>query len=254
MPTDLKPGCPRDSSLILWRYGELESDEQAMREHLDHCAACSAKLAELDTTIDAYTALPLDAPGPERYQLMLGQASRSTRATRPRSVGWQHWALAAVLVLTFGAGTIASRWLLPTALTTASPGEEADNLPTRLTGDLTTGSAHERLQAVISAAVLATPREAIWSTLVEVLANDPSVNVRLAVVDALRGHPVSPAQSLLLIDAFGEQDVPILRKAIIELYVALDIRAAEQLLRTVATNDPERSVREHAHWALEHLS
>lgn len=251
MSADHNPACPENSQLLLWHYGELEPDaHEPLRAHLDTCARCRAALAELETTLAAYDATTAAAPEPERYREMIAEATRSAPRVSVRAPSRPRWAIAALIIVTFGAGIVASRLLWPTAVPVANPAVSTVDLQ----ASLTTGSTHERLQAVIAAAVLSAPPDQIVSALVDVLATDPSTNVRLAVVDALRGHRLQPDHLTLLLDAFAEQETPLVRKAVIELYVALDLRESEPLLRRIADNDPERSVRAHARWALEHLS
>lgn len=227
------------ADLLMWRSGDADASlRDRVGAHLEVCAVCRATLAEFDVGCDSYATVPLPALDPERYARMLRRATLASPA-RP---AWP-WRIAALLVLAFGGGVVATMLLLP-----------GDGTPRPLVASLRQGTPHERLRAAVTSAVEAAPPQELLAALLDALRSDPSTNVRLAALDALRGRPLTPRQGQLLVDAFADQTHPLLRKSLIELYVAQEVREAVPLLRAVLDGDSDASVRNRARWALEALS
>lgn len=234
-------GCTESGleDLLMWRSGDAGASlRDRVGAHLEECAVCRAALAEIAVGCDSYAEVPLPALEPERYARMLRRATLIS----PALPAW-HWKIAALVVLAFGGGVVATMLLLP-----------RDGTPLPLAASLRQGTPHERLRAAVTSAVEAAPPQELLAALLDALRSDPSTNVRLAVLDALRGRPLTPGQGQLLVAAFADQTHPLLRKSLIELYVAQNVREAVPLLRAVLDGDVDASVRDRARWALEALS
>jgi hypothetical protein len=92
------------------------------------------------------------------------------------------------------------------------------------------------------------------SALLSAVNHDPSVNVRLAAVDALRPFAGSAVVNAAMIQALPRETAPIVQMALIELMADLKEKQAARALERIASDDSaEAAVRERAQWALEQL-
>jgi anti-sigma factor RsiW len=97
-------------------------------------------------------------------------------------------------------------------------------------------SASDRLKGVAWAADLDGSGTTVVAALLETLANDPNVNVRLASVDALRGFAERDAVRRGAVEALGRQTSPIVQMALIDFVVEARLTAAKDTLSRLATD------------------
>jgi hypothetical protein len=116
-------------------------------------------------------------------------------------------------------------------------------------------SASERLKGVAWAADLGGSGTAVVSALLETLANDPNVNVRLASVDALRRFAERDAVRSGAIEALGRQTSPLVQMALIDFVVEARLTAAKDTLSRLAMDDAvHKTVRARAERGLREVS
>lgn len=119
---------------------------------------------------------------------------------------------------------------------------------------LDNGSASERLRGVSLSSRMEQPDERLVGSLLQILDSDPSINVRLAVVDALYLFADHPTVRERLSGALAEQDSSLVQVALIDLLVSLRERQAAAALKSLIESErlaPE--VRQRAQQGLERL-
>jgi hypothetical protein len=121
-------------------------------------------------------------------------------------------------------------------------------------------SAASRLEGVSWSSRIDRPDQEIVSALIEALNHDPSVNVRLASIDAIQrfasiGREADERYARkALVDALGEQDSPLVQIALIDSAVHVrDASAVPQLRKLVHNPDLNSAVRQRAQWGLSKL-
>jgi hypothetical protein len=116
-------------------------------------------------------------------------------------------------------------------------------------------SATERLRGVSSTADIEQPGNEVVMALLDTLLHDPSVNVRLAAVDALRRFSDRPDVRLGTKQAIGDASVPMLQVAVIDFMVETrDPQARAVFTQLAADGKVDESVRGRAKWGLDQLA
>jgi HEAT repeats len=116
-------------------------------------------------------------------------------------------------------------------------------------------SATERLRGVNYTGRLENMEPDVVLALTEAVAHDPSVNVRLAAIDALSKASGRPEVLQSLTQALSAQDSPMVQAALIDYLVdARDRRAVGTLRQLVAQPDINPAVLERARFAVQQLS
>jgi hypothetical protein len=248
-----------------WK-GELgKRDQEALDRHIAGCAACRALATDLEAAWLSVTLDDVTGPGPDLRDRVMAAAGRafpavppampSSSAIAPPATPWWKLAAAAAVFVAVGVG-----------LGRAWPDTQMQEELAFLRDELRTvrhvmtlsliqqASATERLQAVATAALIDQPDAQVRDALLEALASDGNVNVRLAAIDALRGLATDQRVGAQLIDSAGDQDSPMVQVAVIDALVERKQRSAEPALRAIA-NDAKAAavVRERARWALGQL-
>ena len=182
---------------------------------------------------------------------------RMLEAERSAPRRWPIAVAAACLVVGLGAGVLLAPALIerPSSPEIATLRIEVSELRWAVSASLSHRStAAARLAAVEALATAADKDEAARVALVDRVLLDPSVNVRLAAIDALRPHAGEPALEDSLIRALERADAPIVAIALIDLLVEGSVRSAAPVLRRLA-RDPslDAPLREKLDWALERL-
>ncbi len=111
-------------------------------------------------------------------------------------------------------------------------------------------SASERLKGVSYGRRTGPSDERVLAAMLEAVAHDPNVNVRLAAIDALTGVAGRPRVQRTLVESFPRQESPLVQIALVDLLV--EEPGARPLLRRVAgdeTVDP--TVRDYLRRRLE---
>ena len=116
-------------------------------------------------------------------------------------------------------------------------------------------SASERLAGVSWSQRVRQPDEKVLSALVHTLNYDPSVDVRLAAVDALYQFSNQNLVRKALVESLSRQLSPLVQIALIDLMVDMREKQSEEVLRRMANdNNVNETVRERAKWGLQRLS
>jgi hypothetical protein len=254
-----------------------EPERSRFKAHLAACERCRLEAQELSGLWTRLGAIPSPAPSPQlqsRFQIML-EAYEHGLAQPPRAGLRDRWnsrltslwpwrpalqvgiafALLVVGIL------VGSRIGLP-GERPAAPNAEVDVLRTELSemrqmvalSLMQHQSASDRLKGVNWSYELPQPDGEILTALLNALMNDPSVNVRLATVDALRQFGAQPVVRRGVVEAMAKQESPMVQIALIDL--AVDLREKESIaaLRHLAEDQQSDAfVRDHAQRGLAEL-
>lgn len=255
--------CHEANELIAaaWK-GELDPARQAILSvHLESCAECSAGLASTTALWDRLGDLPAPEPGyslDARWQLTLRTLTEEAERNKrwvfpwPRRPLWQ----AAIALGSLAIGLAAGFLLAPRAGQRtdeiAKLHDEVANMRAMVALSLLhEESASERLRGVDYGGRLAAMAPEVAAALVEAVRHDPSVNVRLAAIDALSGR--TDVAGSLAGDLPGEQS-PMVQAALVDYLVDADDRQAIGTIRTLAARpDLNPAVRERIRFAIEKL-
>src|SRR5579863_109844 len=249
---------------------ELNTPEQAaLQQHLETCAECSTEIASLGLLWERLADMP--APEPSQALDARWQSTLETLVTANKQPASRTWSLAdfwprnplwqaAVALACLLIGIVAGANL-------PSRNNEIAKLREEIAGTremvalslLQQQSATERLRGVDYTGRLKTMEPEVVAALTQAVAHDPSVNVRLAALDALSNTAVSKSpgnrgvlQSLT--QSLPRQDSPMVQAALIDYLVdARDRQAVGTLRQLAAQPDLNPAVLERARFALQQL-
>lgn len=203
-------------------------------EHLAECADCAAEAAELTATWAALGALPAPEPREEvserfyaflataRAQAASAQPRRPTLAERlaflwPRQPALQAAVTAAALIGGFALGTQGRRGEI------GELRQEVRSLNHMVALSLLErDSASERLRGVSLSSAAGSGDPDVLGALLDAVRSDPSVNVRLAAIDALGERAGRPQVRTQLLQAFAAEPSPLVQVAIADAVLAAD--------------------------------
>jgi hypothetical protein len=94
-------------------------------------------------------------------------------------------------------------------------------------------SATDRLKAVSLSEEIEGPSKKVTDALFKTLNTDPSVNVRLASLEALQNYSKSPAVREGLVRAIAQQESPLVQMALAELMVKLQEKSSVKELKKI---------------------
>lgn len=250
-----------------WNRTLTGTEELEVEAHLDECTACREEAERISELWRGLALIPAVEPTPalrERFYESLrayrhGEESgggrswiRKLAGLWPRQTAWQVAISLGCLVAGLALGL---QWQGTPDKEIAQLHSDIDNMRQLVALSLLRQeSASERLRGVSWANQVAPADTEVVAALVESVNHDPSVNVRLAAVNALRAFGSSPLVRQAVSEGMGQQSAPLVQVALIELAVDLKERRAETALRELSKNptaDP--GVRERANWALERL-
>jgi HEAT repeat protein len=256
--------------LIEHAIGDLTPEvARAVTEHMRICAACAAEAAGLRESWEALGSVPEEQPGPavrSRFYAMLdGARAGGFSRSSPWVVfeGWleKYWPRRpgiqfAAAVLLLAAGLLIGRLGRPVERPTA----EIDALKTEVAGMQLVMSAAlqnqfasvDRLQAIDAISRSAQVNEPVLEALIKTLDSDPSVNVRLATVDALSRF----LDRKTVIEGMGRslanQSSPMVQISLIDALAGAKDRSLLQPLRDLTENERiDPGVRQYAQARLE---
>lgn len=257
-----------DDELALYHYGEAPRRDR-IEHHLQECEACAATYLDIARTL----ALVGDLNVPdrdERYGLEMWQRIRHDLPPQEEPwfvsvMAWHRSALAGTVALLIAAAFVAGRYW-PDAQSAPQDAQQARNLAD-LHGELREmremlalslmqqQSATERLRGVSGSAQIDQPGNEIVGALLDRLMHDPSVNIRLASVDALRRFSGQDQVRRGTIQALGESSFPLVQIALIDYIVETkDKQAADALRRLSEDSMANEAVRGRAVWGLQQLN
>jgi hypothetical protein len=234
----------------------------AFEEHLGGCEVCHDEARRLGAMWRDMGSLPFDSPGDEmraRFDQALAGYRDGAALARASRFPWKRLqALAAAVVLLAAGVGIGYGWRSSQTQTGGEIGQlraEVSTMRQLVTLSLLQqSSASERLRGVSWAYQVEPSDTQVPSALLSAVNHDPSVNVRLAAVDALRPFAGSAVVNAAMIQALPRETAPIVQMALIELMADLKEKQAARALERIASDDSaEAAVRERAQWALEQL-
>jgi hypothetical protein len=219
------------------------------QRHLETCAECSAEMAALGGLWERLADLP--APEPS---LALHTRWHATLASlipeRRRSLGW---VIAAAIAA--GVACLVVGILIGSNLPRRNNDEVAKLRDMVALSLLQQQSASERLRGVDYTGRMQTMQPEVVSALIESVAHDGNVNVRLAAIDALTRVATHADVVESLTRSLPRQDSPMVQAALIDYLVEAHDRQAVGTLRELATRpDLNPAVLERTHFALQQLS
>jgi len=253
--------------------GKLDEKAAALvRGHIEGCADCSREFGGLRATLEALDRLPADAPSHalrakvmghiESEKLTLGKEAawasslRSARWRQPaRRPSWVPALLGALgacalLVLGFvlGERNATQRQLADLRVRVDTMGQlvEQSVLQKRATGD--------RLETVITAARTTKPDDRVIDGLINSLAFDPSVNVRLNALSGLYSHADQEVVRAGVLACLPRESNPMVQVSMIDFLVAAKARESSPELRKLSLDDKaDADVRDSARRAIDLL-
>ena len=249
--------------------GASPEDIADVERHLAECAECRAEAASLAHLWDTLAAIETGGPDAAATTRMRGRfdgllAAHVGRAPRSGPAGetsrrfrYAIQAVAAIAVLAVGMalGIGITRF---NAAARASSSEidvmrqELQDLRHMVTLSLMQQqSATDRLKGVSWTEQIDAPRNDIVQALLDALANDPNVNVRLASLDALERFADRDVVRRAAVDAVEMQVSPLVQIALIDFIVKTGERNSLDVLKRLA-DDPQvhEAVRARATWGL----
>lgn len=244
-----------------------------VEEHVAHCADCHDEVA----VWEKLALLPVEQPGPEsraRFETML-HAYRTGRADQNASpspapqrvsfwdafrwlrspAGAVAWSLVLLAAGVFIGSRISANENSHTQEIAAMHSELTNMRQLVALSMLNQQSASERLQGVTW-----TRREEhldpqVVAALMHTLRYDPSVDVRLAALDALGRHASQPQVHKTVVDALQEQQSPLVQVALIDTLLEWrDPDAAQRLEKFRQDPKLNPTVRQRADWAISKLN
>ena len=266
--------CEQISELLPdYLQGSLSPDQRRTVEtHLEQCADCSEEVA----IWQKLSLLPVEQPGPAsraRFEAVLQayQAGRSNQPAhnsqwRKRFSSWNvfHWLRsplgaaawsAALLAIGIFAGLRLAGPKPPSPDLAAMQSELANMKQLVVLSMLQQQSASARLEGVTWSTRDQQLDPRVLSALLHTLRYDPSVDVRLAALDALSRHSAQPQVRGSVVSALPEQQSPLVQVALIDQLVEWHDREAKpHLERLRQSPNLNPTVRQRADWAISKLN
>jgi hypothetical protein len=258
----------------MMELADARLDERAAaqaRAHIEGCAECREEFETLARTLGALDTLPAPAPSHRLRAGVMGhietekltQRSRAEWASSMRAAGAREgrrpaWAPAflqalgagALVVLGFFAGerTATQRQLADLRARVDTMGQlvEQSVLQKRTAGD--------RLETVLTEATTRKPDERAIDGLINSLAFDPSVNVRLNALTALYTHADQDVVRAGVLACLPRETNPLVQVSMIDFLVATKAReASPELVKLVSDEKTDADVRDSARRAIDLL-
>lgn len=252
--------------------GDLnQSAADDIQSHIADCSACREELEDLSAIWTKLGVLPEEHPSNglrDRFYGMLEEYKAEANRERPLHHLKQFFAS---LFYRFGTGRpvyqmalgliplfigLSLGYILFSGRQNADLRREVQDMRQMLAVSLLDQrSPTERLRGVNLSYGLDNPDSRTIEALLDTLNNDPSVNVRLAAVDALYLFYDSPKVREGIIQSLTQQDSPFLQVALVDLLVSVQERQAlESFKKLIAANELDPKVREKLEQGIKELS
>jgi hypothetical protein len=258
--------------------GDLEPEMvKSVQQHTEVCDACCLELEELTTTWTQLGVLPEEQPGPnlrknfytmlESYKEGLNRESTFKRFINafgtwlalPQRAAYQMAFAVIILITGFAAG-----FFFSSGSSKEVPGykEEMARLSSQveqMRGQLVLAllnqsSPGERLKGISWTSTMKNPDEKTIDSLLQTLNNDPDVNVRLSVVDALYLFSLQPKVKEGIIESLPRQSSPLVQVALIDLMMQMrEKQAVDALKQLIQKNKLNPDVKERAKAVMEQM-
>jgi hypothetical protein len=235
--------------------GDLNAESRhEVQDHIAACPACRTEIEDLTAMWAKLGVLPEEQPSGalrhgfysmlEEYKKGAESAARKPLIARFFSdwrdrFTFRRPAFAAsfsIFLLLLG---ISTGWLASgrSARLSALQREVQDMRQTAALSLLGQPSASDRLQGISYSAAVRNPNAKTLAALVNTLNTDPSVNVRLAAVEALYLFRNQPSVRDSLTNSLALQDSPLVQVALIDLLVEIREQRAAEALKTLIKNE-----------------
>jgi hypothetical protein len=255
-----------------WQREITADEESALRQHLETCPECSAEMAALGGLWDRLADLPAPEPSHAlhaRWQSTIESLAPSLKPVSrisplrnwPANLFANFWPASPVWQAAIALGCLLIGLLIGTNLPRRN--REIAQLHEEIASTremvalslLQQQSATERLRGVDYTGHLQTMEPQVVSALTDAVAHDPSVNVRLAAIDALSKASGKPGVLQSLTQSLPGEDSPMVQAALVDYLVEAHDRKALGALRQLAAQpDLNPAVLERTHFALQQLS
>ena len=253
--------CEEARLLIAEELGGMRPPSGELNEHLAVCAVCQAEADAIRSTWRQMGELPEPHPSPwlaTRFYAALDAYQQGVREKQSRS--WKFWPSRPMWQIAISCGCLAAGLFTGTMLTrTPAASDDVAALRKEMAGMrqlvtlslLQQQSATDRLRGV-NWSYRAEPNDVeVLSALLQTITEDPSVNVRLAAIDALGNFRDSSVARRGLLNALSKQDSPMVQIAIIDALSAMRESSAAPTLRQLLTEqNVDENVRKRADEAL----
>jgi anti-sigma factor RsiW len=252
--------------------GSLNPDQHRdVEAHLEECANCSEEVA----LWQKLSLLPVEQPSPRsraRFEAMLeayqaGSTKPGSPEWRKRASSWNFvdWLRSPLGTLAYGVALLIIGLLagLRVGSPKGSPSQELADMRSQLSSMkqlvvlsmLQQQSASARLEGVTWSTREQQLDPKVLSALLHTLRYDPSVDVRLAALDALSRHSAQPQVRTTVVNALEDQQSPLMQVALIDQLVEWhDREAAPNLEKLRQSPNLNPAVRQHADWAISKLN
>jgi hypothetical protein len=222
--------------------------EPSFQRHLETCAECSAEMEALGGLWNRLA----DLPAPEPSLALHARWHATLASMMPERRSGMFWQLAfALACLVIGV-------LVGVNLPRRNNDEGAEIAKLRemvALSLLSQQSAAERLRGVDYTGSLQNMQPEVVSALIQAVAHDANVNVRLAAVDALSKVATHPGVVESLTRSLPQQDSPMVQAELIDYLInAHDRQAVGTLQQLAARPNLNPAVLERTHYALQQLS
>ncbi len=224
-----------------------ESDQNAIQVHLQSCAACRQEYENLSTLWNSLGAIPGEEPNPQardRFKAMLAAYEQGMRHASPGlslldsldafvARLWPRRPVIqlAIAVVLFLFGAVIGRRV---DRATESPSYEQTSFEIAQLHDeirsmrgmlavslMQQQSASDRLKGITMSTRIAEENPQVMQSLLDALRYDPSVNVRLAALEAVTGSMDNPDVRSTIVQALPKQSSPLVQLAMVELIVGM---------------------------------
>ncbi len=249
-----------------------ESEKIELETHLESCPECRAQCDQIAAVWDRMALLPDEEPGPNlrsQFYASLESASRKIESAQPAGF-WRNLGMLGLAALrpSFLQMVLPAFFLLIGVVighvVTGEAGGQGQVVQLRTELEqmkslvalslLQQQSASERLRGVTWGTRLDEADRKVLRALVSTMNSDPSVNVRLAAVDALQQYTENEEVRDGLVRSLSTQDSPLVQIALIDAMVHMREHRSVAVLRHLADDKQlNQAVRQRARWGLQQL-
>jgi hypothetical protein len=255
--------CEEARLLIAEELGGIRPASAELEEHLTACAVCQTEATAVRRTWHQMGELPEPHPSPWLATRFYAALDAYQQGTQEKQSRWfRFWPSKPLWQIAISCGCLAAGLFVGTMLTHTTPKLPSDDvtaLRREMAGMrqlvtlslLQQQSATDRLRGV-TWSYRAEPNDMeVLSALLETVNGDPSVDVRLAAVDALGNFHDSSVARRGLLNALTKQDSPLVQIAIIDALTELgESTAAKTLQKLLTEQNVDVNVRKRAGEAL----
>jgi len=240
-----------------WRGALDDAGRETIETHLASCGECRAEADSLKHVWSTLGEFPEADPGlgmRTRFYAGLREWERREIERRHRFWWLRHPAFqAAAAVLILGVGVLIGN------MTSSRDSGQVSQLRNEVNSmkQLVTLSllqqqnASDRMRGVTWSYRVEQSDSEVLGALLTTINHDPTVNVRLAAVDAMKNFAESPVARKGLAQALNKQESPMVQIAILDELVELHERSAAPAINALmASHELNPEVKQHASWAL----